>query len=194
MNHFEMFSVISGKDQQQSQQIMEDLGGVHNIGALDIGILENHPRLTKKQAQRIWAAFHLGRISILKKPSSQSITSPQLAYEEVQRFLTGKQEEALVAIYLNRRRTIIQTKLLTKGSEAYTIVDPRQIFHYAVQCRSSGIILAHNHPSGDPNPSKQDLDITERLVEIGHILHIPLLDHLILGTDSFISLTSLGVI
>ena len=106
MNHVEIFSVLSGKNPQQAQQIIEDLGDVYNIGALDVAILENHPKLTKKQVQRIWAGIHLGRCSMLKSPSHQNITSPQLAYEEVRRFLMGKQEEALVALYLNRRASI----------------------------------------------------------------------------------------
>ena len=75
-----------------------------------------------------------------------------------------------------------------------TIVDPKQIFHHALRCRSRGIIMAHNHPSGDPSPSQQDLQITKRVQEIGSVLNIPLLDHIIVGGDSFVSLRALGAI
>jgi DNA repair protein RadC len=85
-------------------------------------------------------------------------------------------------------------QLLTQGSDAYTIVDPRHIFHHVLMHRASGFILAHNHPSGDPTPSQQDLCITEKIVEISKILQVPLLDHIIVGGDSFVSLSSLGCI
>ena len=194
MNVIKMFSELTGKPHTQAQKILEDLGGIYNIATLDESILAQHPKLTKKQARRLWAGFQLGRSSVLKRPTSNCITSPQEAYEEIQRFLLGKQEEALVALYLNRRRAILHARCLTQGSEAYTIVDPRQIFHYAIQCRASGVILAHNHPSGDPTPSSQDIEVTKKTAHIGTILQIPLLDHLVVTSNSYTSLAALGVI
>ena len=75
-----------------------------------------------------------------------------------------------------------------------TIVDPKQIYQKALLCRASGLILVHNHPSGDPTPSEQDLRITDEIHTVGSLLRIPLLDHLILGSDSYVSLAALGLL
>jgi DNA repair protein RadC len=87
--------------------------------------------------------------------------------------------ERLVAIYLDRRRRVLATRVLSQGSDGFTIVDPRQVFQLAVEIGASAVILAHQHPSGDPRPSSQDLDVTERVGRAGRVLGISLLDHIV---------------
>ena len=179
---------------EAAKKILQDFNGPQGLAQLNPEMLSRHPNITEKAALRIHAGIRIGRRSMVPTKENRTITTPQLAYELLWPHLQANPEECLYALYLNRRRNLISLKLLTQGSEAYTIVDPRQIFHYAIQCRSSGIILAHNHPSGDPSPSQQDITITERIQEAGRLLHIPLLDHLIIGEDSFVSLSSMGLL
>lgn len=180
--------------QETAQKILEDLNGFKGLAQLEPEMLARHPNISPKAAHRIYAGIKIGRRSLFPSPKQTGITNPQLAYEILWPHLQANPEECLYALYLNRRRNLISLKLLTQGSEAYTIVDPRQIFHYAIQSRASGVILAHNHPSGDPTPSQQDIAITERIQQIGALLHIPLLDHLIIGEDSFVSFASMGLL
>lgn len=172
--------------------ILEDFNGLKNLAQYSPSLLERHPLLSKSRANRLYAALQLGKSQFRTAMPKTAITTPDLAYQLLSPYLQHQSEEQLFAIFLNRRRNLIALKSISKGSEAYTIVDPRQIFHYALVARSSGFILAHNHPSGDPSPSQQDLDITQRLQEIGKLLQLPLLDHLIIGESSFVSLASLG--
>lgn len=180
--------------QETAKQILEDFNGFKGIAQLEPEMLARHPNISPKAAERLHAGIKIGRRSMFPTQKQQSITNPNHAYEALWPLLQARPEECLYGLYLNRRRNLISLKLLTQGSEAYTIVDPRQIFHYAIQARSSGIILAHNHPSGDPAPSQQDIIITERIQQVGVLLHIPLLDHLIIGEDSFVSFVSLGLL
>lgn len=184
----------SNTPQETARQILSDLNGLKGLAQLAPEILSRHPSISPKAAERIYAGIQIGQRSLLPNPKQKSITSPQQAYELLWPHLQARPEESLYALYLNRRRTLISLKLLTQGSAAYTIVDPRQIFHYAIQARAAGIILAHNHPSGDPSPSQQDILITERIQQIGSLLHIPLLDHVIVGEDSFVSFASMGLL
>ncbi len=95
-------------------------------------------------------------------------------------------------MYLDRRRRPLALRALTRGSDAYTVVDPRQVFRVAVAVGASAVILAHNHPSGDPEPSSQDVRITERLAQAGNVVGVPLVDHLVLGSPEFRSMAEEG--
>lgn len=83
---------------------------------------------------------------------------------------------------------------LTHGSDAFTVVEPRQVFRYAVGLGASAVILAHNHPSGDPTPSAQDREVTTRVARAGALLGLPLLDHLVAGDGAWVSLAAEGLL
>jgi DNA repair protein RadC len=117
------------------------------------------------------------------------VRAPEDAVEVLRSMALGDYEQ-LVALYLDRRHRIIATRGLTKGSAAFTVVDPRQVFRPAVQFGASAVILAHNHPSGNPEPSPQDYQVTDRVEAAGKVLGIPLLDHFVLvrgGEDGWSS-------
>jgi DNA repair protein RadC len=143
---------------------------------------------------RLLAAKELARRAEYRKVSSErkTITSP---IEAVQIFRTMSlgPHERLAAIYLDRRRRVVGTRILTIGSDAFTIVDPKQVLGPALDLRAHAVILAHNHPSGDPYPSPQDAEVTHRVAKAGQQLGIRLLDHLILGaTGRWSSLAERG--
>lgn len=97
--------------------------------------------------------------------------------------LWGRETEALAVLALDRRRKVIDCEILSEGSDRATVVDPRQVFRWALTRRKmpGEVVLAHNHPSGDPMPSAQDRDVTIHVSRAGSTLGITLLDHLILG-------------
>jgi len=151
MKMLEHFAKLAKTDIATAEKIIEDLGGIRNIGVLGIPGLARHPKLTQAKAEAIHHGIQLGRLSMLTYQGKESITSPEASYNALKEYLYGFPEERFAVLFLNRRRNLITKKLLTIGSEAYTIVDPRQIFHYAVGYRASALILGHNHPSGNPN-------------------------------------------
>ena len=84
--------------------------------------------------------------------------------------------------------------VISVGSLTASVVHPREVFKAAIQQTAASIILVHNHPSGDPTPSKEDIEVTARMVQVGRVMDIPVLDHIILGNDNYISLKEKGVI
>jgi len=99
---------------------------------------------------------------------------------------TGK--EHFWVIHLNGRNTVISVDLVAVGCATASLVHPREVFRRAVTLGSIAVIFSHNHPSGDPTPSPEDQRLTERLVEAGNILGIKVLDHVIVGTEGYISM------
>lgn len=103
-------------------------------------------------------------------------------------------QEVLKLIILNTKNKIIREKDIFKGSLNTSILHPREIYSEAVKYNGASIIICHNHPSGDPTPSKEDINITLRINECGKIMGIDLLDHIIIGSESYISLKEKGII
>ena len=98
------------------------------------------------------------------------------------------QQEHLVALYLNMKNEIIKKETIFIGSLNQAVAHPREIFKGAVRCSAARVILSHNHPSGDPIPSMNDLNFTKRVVECGELMGIDVLDHIIVGHDCYYSL------
>ncbi len=141
------------------------------------------------KAVQIKAAVELGRrIASYNQRKQVIIKSPldvkDLLMEEM-RFL---EKEYFKTILLNVKNHVISVEDISIGSLNSSIVHPREVFKPAIRRSSASILLVHNHPSGDPTPSREDIEVTERLVEAGKILGINVLDHIIIGSDSIISL------
>ncbi|WP_304052144.1 RadC family protein [Megamonas hypermegale] len=97
------------------------------------------------------------------------------------RFLENKSVEELWVVLLNTKNQIIRSQCITIGTLNSSLVHPREIFNFAIKNMASSIIVAHNHPSGEPTPSMEDINATKRLIKVGKILDIPILDHIIIG-------------
>jgi DNA repair protein RadC len=144
------------------------------------------------RAVRLHAALELGRRALGGAESGPRVIDPASAYALFAPWLANLADEELHGLYLDRRRRPLARRRLTRGSDGFTVVDPRQVFRVAVGVGASAVILAHNHPSGDPTPSHQDREVTERVARAGRILGVPLLDHLVIGRSSYVSMASLG--
>jgi len=167
-------------------------GGLAGVAGASVAELQGLHGVGLASAVRIHAAMQLGRRSLVRPEAERAVTSVAEAVRRLQPPLTGLVDEELHGLYLDRRRRPVAQRMLTRGSDAFTVVDPRQIFRVAVQVGASGVILAHNHPSGDPTPSAQDHDVTERVAAAGRVLGIPLLDHLVVGDHGVVSLAERG--
>ncbi|MCE3295351.1 MAG: repair protein RadC [Crocinitomicaceae bacterium] len=147
------------------------------------------------KAIKLIAAIELGkRRKEIEVPRRLKINSSKLAFELVRSYLDDLRHEEFYVLYLNGGNQVQQIKRLSVGGISGTIVDKRLIFKEALDCYATGIILAHNHPSGRINPSDQDKKLTLKLVEIGNLMEIFVLDHLIIGADSYYSFADAGII
>ena len=127
-----------------------------------------------------------------EKASKTSVTTPV----EVADALTGMKEmmqECMVVLLLNLKNKLIDKVLVSMGTENSSLLNPSIVFRHAILKGAPSIILAHNHPSGDPTPSAEDIKVTKQIVECGNILHIKVLDHVIIG-DTHLSLKETGLV
>lgn len=141
--------------------------------------------LGETKVMQILASIELGK-RILKGKKSNLYLSPNDVWEEL-KDIRNQKKEYFVIFYLDTRNQEIKREVISVGTLNANLVHPREVFEPAIQSLSAQIIVAHNHPSGDPEPSAEDIQITRRLIEAGNILGIELLDHIIVANSSFLS-------
>lgn len=116
------------------------------------------------------------------------ITTPLQAATHAQSLLTTPTQEHVIGLYLDTRKRLIHAQLIFKGTLDAIVVHPREIFSYALTLKAAAIIIIHNHPSGDPTPSDEDITFTKQLIQASHMLHIEVCDHIILGHQTYYSM------
>lgn len=154
--------------------------------------LKNTFGLGSAKACEIVACFELGR-RLLQNKQSALLLSPEDVWHELKDIRDNKKEH-FVVFYLDSRNQEVKREVVSIGSLNANLVHPREVFEPAIRHTAAQIIVAHNHPSGDTEPSEEDLAITKRLCEAGKILGIELLDHVVVARNSFVSLKEKGVI
>jgi DNA repair protein RadC len=174
--------------------VLQRFGGLRGVADAGVHELQQMRGLGPARAVRVHAALQAGRRSLHASERGQAISSPDSAYRILGPALRGQVDEELHGLFLDRRRRLVAHRVLTRGSDAFTVVDPRQVFRVAVQTGACAIVLGHNHPSDDPTPSTQDREVTHRVATAGRMLGVGLLDHLVIGGDRYVSLAQEGLI
>lgn len=164
--------------------------GTEKMSEVSYQDLKNTFGLGPAKACLLIACFELGR-RFLKDKKHNLILSPQSVWESLKDIRDHKKEH-FVIFYLNTRNQEIKREVISVGTLNTSLVHPREVFEPAIAHSAAQVIVAHNHPSGDPEPSEEDLAITKRLVEAGKILGIELLDHVVIGRDRWASIRELG--
>ncbi len=174
-------------------QVLNSVGGLY--GLLDVAVeeLTALPGIGTAKAVQIAAAVELGR-RIVHKPA---VIKPQIrcaedAAEYVMDRMRHLKKEHFVILHLDTKHRLIGEETVSIGSLDASIVHPREIFRSAVKRSASAILCLHNHPSGDPTPSPEDISVTARLYEAGRLLGIDVLDHIVVGDGRYISLKANG--
>ena len=124
----------------------------------------------------------------------RSIRSPEDGYKLMKHFLVDLDREAFIVISLDTKNQPVSINICHVGSLNASIVHPREVMKSAILSNAASIMVGHNHPSGHSSPSREDIDVTKRLVEAGKIVGIDLLDHIIVGDDNYVSLKEKGYI
>lgn len=173
---------------QLAQEIVFHFGDLWTVAQATVEELCQIKGMGTTKAIQLKAALSLGiRASQQKIVDKYYISKPEDAYQLVKQMVNEKREQ-LVVILKDNGGALICHEVVSIGTLTSTLVHPREVFYPAIRHKASSMILVHNHPSGNPAPSKEDIEITELLISIGKIMSIPIQDHLIIATDGYISL------
>ena len=143
----------------------------------------------KVKALQILALLELSkRLAMEKYTPLRRVDSPQMVADYFMEYLRHLREEYFLVAILDAKCRLLSYTQVSKGSLTASIVHPREVFKMAIQRSAYSIIAVHNHPSGDPSPSKEDIELTRRLKQAGELVGIPLLDHIIIGDGRYVSL------
>lgn len=174
--------------------LMSSGNNLHLFGKMSINELKKIKGIGTAKAITISAAIELGRRRQVAADSEKTkITSSQTAFCLLKYDFQDLIHEEFFVLYLNRASYVIQKKQISVGGMAGTFVDGKIIFKTALELNATGIILAHNHPSGKLNPSEQDRRLTRHLKEFGRLIDIEVLDHLIISENGFYSFADEGM-
>ena len=145
--------------------------------------------LRRGEATRLAAAFALGRrLARFRRPPRAPLRSPERVARLLEAELSGLHQESFHVLALDGRHALLARFEVSRGTLTTSLVHPREVFRPAIARGAAAVIAVHNHPSGDPEPSAEDLAVTRRLLEAGRLLGIPLLDHVVIGAGRFVSL------
>ncbi len=200
LSDIELLAVIlgtgtSGRDVLElSASIIKKTGGLNAVSRCGLREIASEKGIGLKKAVKIQAAFELGRRAISCAPYMTQISTPLAVWELLLPETAGLQKEEFRVLVINNKNMLIKKSIVSVGTITEAIVHPREVFRDAIKEAGSGIIVTHNHPSGNPSPSRQDIETTRRLVEAGKIVGIPLVDHIILTDSSFYSMKENGYI
>ena len=180
---------------RMAERLLRDLGGLTGIAKARLPQLSSQSGLGLAKGAQLLAAFELGkRLAAVAEQGRPVVANAADAAALVMDELRYLDQECLVALFLDVRQQLIRKKTLTMGTATGSPAHPREIFGEAVKHSAVKLIVAHNHPSGDPSPSADDLALTKRLAEAGKLMGIEVLDHIIIGAGKYLSLRELGKI
>ena len=167
---------------------------LNKLGKASINELSNFKGIGEAKAISIIAALEIGRRrNDFETKAPDVITSSRDAYNIIRRQLVDLNHEEFWIILVGRSQKVLARELVSRGGLSATIVDPKIIFGIALQHQATGIIMIHNHPSGNLKPSQQDINLTKKLAEAGTLLEMKILDHLIISDSGFFSFADEGI-
>ncbi len=173
--------------------VLEDMGGLHGLCRANHHALRRVRGLGGARAAQVLAALELGRRALVRRqPARVRLRSPREVAEYLLPIYGGRPVEQFGIVMLDSKHHVLRTMVISVGALDSTVVQPRDVFREAATTGAAGIVAFHNHPSGDPAPSRDDLALTERLAEAGQIIGIDLLDHVVLGDGQYCSLRQIG--
>lgn len=192
LDDHELLAILLGRGNRNeniftlSRRVFSNFDREEIINQQSLIKLQKSLKIGTVQTAQIMACVELGRRFFSEKPSTKQIRSTADVFEIVSNMKYLK-KEYLRGLYLNTRYKIIHDEIISIGSLDANILHPRDIFRPAIEYNAYAVIIAHNHPSGDCSPSRSDIETTKIINQIGDLLQIPLLDHLIIGSEGYYS-------
>jgi len=167
---------------------------LRDLATTDLAELTDIPGIGHARAAQLLAAFEIGRRAQLASPIQRwTIRAPRDVADRLLPEMARLEREELRVLLLNAKNGVIRTSTVYVGNVSAALVRVAELFRDAVRAHAAGLIVVHNHPSGDPEPSPDDLHLTAEAIAAGRLLDLPLLDHVILAADGYVSLRDRGV-
>lgn len=197
--HVDLLAIVLAREPRDVESCVPDATRLterfRGARLLDLGMsdLQQNTGLEPFEALQRLAAMELGRRSqAFGRGDAVPLENPQAVYEHFKHLSSYKQEH-FCAAYLDSKNKPLHTSTVHIGTVNMSVVGAREVFRDAIRENAAALVVAHNHPSGDPSPSPEDIAVTRRLAEVGKLLDIRLLDHLIIGDGRWVSLQQEGV-
>lgn len=198
----ELIAIIlgSGNTKQSAVGLARDIldgvnGNLVELSNLSIADLMKYKGVGIAKAISVAAALELGkRVRLSKALQRPAVKNSKDAYEIFDTNITDHSREEFWIILLNQGNKVIKAECISKGGLSGTVADPKVIFKKALENNAAAIVLGHNHPSGETKPSQQDINLTNKLLQAGKSLEIRVLDHIVIGKNSYFSFTDEGLL
>jgi DNA repair protein RadC len=175
-------------------QLLKHFGNLRQVARASLEELQQVKGLGKVKAIEIKAALELGkRLAVFNERNRRRIGTAQDVADEYMVTFKDFETEHFICLLLNTKNEVLKSVDVSRGGLDGTVAGPRDVFRQAVRENASAVILCHNHPSGDPEPSREDVALTKRLVQSGDLLGIRVLDHVIFGDGRYVSLQERGL-
>lgn len=170
------------------------LGGVRELSGATLAELSEVRGIGPAKAAQLQAVIELGRRSMATQPAGRTrVRGPRDVWELLGPELRSERKEHFVAVLLDTRNGVIARQTISVGDLTSSIVHPREVFAPAIRHGAAALVVAHNHPSGDPAPSPEDIQVTKRLVSAGELVGIPVMDHVVIGDSRWMSMKEAGL-
>lgn len=165
-------------------ELLGEWGSLRRLAGCSLEDLAQIGGIGPAKAAELKAAFEIGRRMLCVEEEAPLLKEGSLIYDFMRSHIQNLPYESLWVILLDARFRLLERKEVSRGSLTQSVAHPREIFKWAIVKRSYAIIVVHNHPSGDPTPSVSDIRFTKRLSQVGELLQLPLIDHVIIGTSA----------
>ncbi|SMO47198.1 DNA replication and repair protein RadC [Balnearium lithotrophicum] len=176
-----------------SRELIKEFGGLSNLSEASLSELMRIKGLGRAKAVTLSALFELCR-RIRSQKFDRKISSPEDAFILLNPVFSERKTEHFGIVTLNRKGAVINIHTVSVGGSGKVAVEPKEVFRPAIKDLAEAVILFHNHPSGDPKPSREDIEVTKKLLEVGNLIGIEVLDHIILGRERFFSFKGEGLV
>ena len=174
-------------------QLLSRHGGLHGLARATPAELAEAPGIGPARSASVVAALELGRrLAMRRLRAGEAVLSPDDVHRHFHPRLRDTPHERFVVVLLDGRHRWLRDVVVSQGTLTASLVHPREVFRPALREASAAVILVHNHPSGDPTPSREDVEITARLFRAGELLGVHVLDHVIVAERGFVSLREMG--
>lgn len=200
LSNSELLAIILGSGMkgksvvQLAQELLVKFGGLEGLAEATVEELCEVKGLGIAKAIQLRALVALaGRLAQKGQGAKVKIDHPQSAYNILREELDNQKKELFAVVMMDTKGFLINQQIVSMGTLSNSLIHPREVFYPAIRHKAATILLAHNHPSGDPTPSNEDIAVTEKLVDVGKIMGIPVRDHLIIGRECYLSLRQQGV-
>ena len=175
--------------------LLSRFGSLRQLSAASIGELTQQSGIGPAKAAEVQALFQIARrFSDRRLQPGQAYRSSNDAFVHFHERLCDYRKEVFVALLLDSKNRLIREVQISEGSLNASIVHPREVFAPVLRESASAVLFVHNHPSGDPTPSREDIEITERLKQVGELMGVRVLDHIIVGNGEYVSLADRGLL